>query len=124
MQKINSDVSLEDVGRVKNALDPIDPQDLVTKAWALANLTSDVESNVWQEVTYSGDVASYITYYNSATFITANRTARNDLTYTGDNLTQEVLKIYASDGTTILKTYTWTHTYSSDDYVSSSMVIT
>jgi len=111
MQKINSDVSLEDVGRVKNS-------------WALANLTSDVESNVWQEVTYSGDVASYITYYNSATFITANRTARNDLTYTGDNLTQEVLKIYASDGTTILKTYTWTHTYSSDDYVSSSMVIT
>lgn len=37
MKLINVDVSLEDVGRIKNALDPVDAQDLVTKAWALAN---------------------------------------------------------------------------------------
>lgn len=37
MKLISTDVSLEDVGRVKNSLDPIDAQDLVTKAWALAN---------------------------------------------------------------------------------------
>ena len=78
----------------------------------------------WQEVTYAGDVPSYVTYYNSATFITANRIYRTDFTYTGDLLTSEVTKKYASDGTTILYTYTWTHTYSGDDYTSSSMVIT
>lgn len=39
MKLINVDVSLEDVGRIKNALDPVDAQDLVTKAWALANIS-------------------------------------------------------------------------------------
>lgn len=124
MKSVNTDVSLEDVGRVKNSLDPVDPQDLVTKAWVLANVATVAESNIWQQVTYSSGSVSFITYYSSASFITVNRTARNDLTYTGDDLTQEVLKIYDADGTTILKTYTWIHTYSAGDYVSSSMVIT
>lgn len=82
------------------------------------------EVDVWQEVTYSSGIPSYLTYYSSSTFITANRTARNDFSYTGDLLTSEVLKSYDTDGTTILTTYTWTHTYSGDDYISSSMVIT
>lgn len=40
MKIINIDVSLEDVGRVKNSLDPIDDQDLTTKSWVLANSAS------------------------------------------------------------------------------------
>lgn len=40
MKQVLTDISLEDVGRVKNALDPIDNQDLVTKAWFLANLSA------------------------------------------------------------------------------------
>lgn len=37
MKLVNVDVSLEDVARVKNALDPIDPQDYVTLSYMLAN---------------------------------------------------------------------------------------
>jgi hypothetical protein len=40
MIPFNTDISLEDVGRVKNSLDPLDPQDLVTKSWFLANISS------------------------------------------------------------------------------------
>lgn len=40
MIPFNVDISLEDVGRVKNSLDPIDLQDLVTKAWFLANAST------------------------------------------------------------------------------------
>ncbi len=37
MKEIVVDLSLEGVARVKNALDPIDPQDYVTLAYMIAN---------------------------------------------------------------------------------------
>jgi len=77
-----------------------------------------------QKVTYSSGDVSNIEFFNSASFITANRVARYDFTYTGTNLTSEVLRIYDTDGSTILRTYTWTHAYVSDDYDQSGLVIT
>jgi hypothetical protein len=37
MKPVVVDLSLEDVARIKNALDPIDPQDYVTKSFGDAN---------------------------------------------------------------------------------------
>lgn len=79
---------------------------------------------LFQEVTYSGDNPTAISFYNSASFIVANRVARYDFTYSGDNLTVEDLKVYDTDGSTILKTYTWTHSYTVDTYNSSGLVLT
>lgn len=80
--------------------------------------------SLYQNITYSGSNPSVLEFFNSASFITANRVARYDLTYTSDNLTTESLKIYDTDGSTVLRTYTWTHTYSGSDYQSSALVIT
>jgi hypothetical protein len=80
--------------------------------------------NLYQSVTYTNDTVSYIEFYNSNTFITANRVARIDCTYTGDNLTSEALKIYDSDGTTVLRSYTWTHVYTSNIFQNTGLLIT
>lgn len=77
-----------------------------------------------QKVTYASNLPTIVEFFNSNSFITANRVARYDFTYTGDLLTSEVLKIYDNDGSTILRTYTWTHSYSGVDYDSSGLVIT
>lgn len=80
--------------------------------------------DLYQSITYSSGIPTAVDFYNSNSFINANRVARIDLTYTGDNLTSEVLRIYDTDGTTVLRTYTWTHTYSGSDLTSSGLVIT
>lgn len=80
--------------------------------------------DLYQNVTYSSGDASNIEFFNNASFITANRVARYDFTYSSGNLTSEVLRIYDTDGSTVLRTYTWTHTYSSGDFVSSGVIIT
>lgn len=80
--------------------------------------------DLYHNVTYSSGDVSNIEFFNSATFITANRVARYDFTYTSGNITSEVLRIYDTDGTTVLRTYTWAHTYSSGDFVSSGVIIT
>jgi len=78
----------------------------------------------YQSITYSGGLPSVVEYFNSATFIPANRAARHELTFTSLLLTSEVLKVYDSDGVTIIKTYTWTHVYSGSDLQSSGLVVT
>jgi hypothetical protein len=88
---------------------------------------TDVINNVgprYQNLTYSSGVPTVVEFHSATPFATANRVARNDLTYTGDLLTSEALKVYDTDGTTVLKTYTWTHTYSGVDLQSSALVIT
>jgi len=80
--------------------------------------------DLYQNVTYTGLNPTVIEFFNSASFVNANRVARYDLSYTGVNLTSEVLKIYDTDGTTVLRTYTWTHTYSGINFQSSALVIT
>jgi len=79
---------------------------------------------LYQNATYSGTNLSALAFYNSSSFITANRIAQYDFTYSGGSLTIEVLKIYDLDGLTILRTYTWTHTYVSGLYQSSELLIT
>jgi hypothetical protein len=73
--------------------------------------------------TYSagGDITSYETF-NGINQTVANRLARNDLTYTGDKITKEVIKIYdTGDGTTVLRTITIDHTYTDDDLTKSEI---
>lgn len=75
--------------------------------------------------TFSGDDVTNIEYFSSATQITANRTARVDITYSGDDPTTEAWKIYdTADGTTVLRTLTVTHTWSGDDLTNSVLVTT
>lgn len=108
---------------------------LATKGVAFENLDTflidkvgrsivELFPSLYQQVTYVTNDPTIVEFFNSSSFITANRVARYDLSYTSFNLTSEVLKIYDTDGSTILRTYTWTHTYSSNDYVSSGLVIT
>ncbi len=81
--------------------------------------------NLYQSASYNVDkTVNYVELYNSNNFITANRIARYDVSY-NVNLTpsSETLKIYDTDGTTILRTFTTTYTYSGVDLVSSSEVI-
>ena len=80
--------------------------------------------DLYQKVTYSSGDVSVVEFFNNASFVTANRVARYDLTYTSGNLTSEVLRIYDTDGSTILRTYTWTHSYVSGDFDQSTVVIT
>lgn len=42
MIRINDDISLEDVSRIKNILDPVDPQDAATKSWVLSNSSGSI----------------------------------------------------------------------------------
>lgn len=80
--------------------------------------------DLYQSMTYSSGDLTSIDYYNSSSFITANRIARHELSYTAHNCTGEVLYIYDTDGTTVLRTYTWVHTYAGNDLSSSSLIIT
>lgn len=115
----------------------IDPNEdyLATKGIAFENLDtflvdkigrSIVEKfpDLYQNITYSGNDPTVLEFFNSSSFITANRVARFDFTYTANNLTSEVLVIYDTNGTTVLRTYTWTHTYTSNNLTSSGLVIT
>lgn len=77
----------------------------------------------WQNVTYSGGIITAVEYFNNASFISANRIARHELSYTSYNLTGEILYIYDTNGTSVLRTYTWIHVYSNNDLASSSVVI-
>ena len=78
---------------------------------------------LYHKITYSSGNVATVAFYNSNSFVNANRVAQYDMTYTGNNLTSEALKIYDSDGISILRTYTWTHTYVGDDFDSTGLVI-
>lgn len=80
--------------------------------------------DLYQNITYAGSNPTVVEFFNSASFITTNRVARYDLTYTSNKLTGEVLVIYDTNGSTVLRTYTWAHTYSGSNLQSSSLVIT
>ncbi len=66
--------------------------------------------------TYTSNNLTAFEVFNGFTQTTINRIMRGDFTYTSNNLTQEVWKIYdTSDGTTVLKTITINHTYVAND---------
>lgn len=114
-----------------------DPQEdyLAAKGLAFENLDTflidkvgraivELFPSLYQNVTYTSGLPAAIDFYNSSIFISANRVARYDLIFTGDLLTSETLKIYSADGVAVLRTYTWTHTYSGDLFQSSGVEIT
>ena len=67
-----------------------------------------------------------VEFFSSATQIQANRTMRVDVTYSGAlDPTSEAWKMYdIADGTTILKTVTFTHTWVSGDLTKSVTTVT
>jgi hypothetical protein len=77
-----------------------------------------------QKYTYSGNNLTVIEQYNSVTQITANRITRTDITYFGNNPTTEVTVVYDTDGTTVLRTTTWTYTFTGNNLTFAQMVIT
>ncbi len=81
----------------------------------VGGIIKDLTPNYSHRPGYSGGSLSYLEIYNGQTQTTVNRLLRIDLTYTGDDLTTESWKIYdTSDGATVLKTITFTHTYLSN----------
>lgn len=78
------------------------------------------------KVTYlaNGEI-DVVEYYNSDTQINANRIYKTTITYDGSlNPTTETTLIYDTDGTTTLKTYTLTYSYSGVDLSTGTMNIT
>jgi hypothetical protein len=71
----------------------------------------------------NGDV-NYVEVFNSPTQIDANRIGRYDLAYNANlDPTSETLKIYDVDGTSILRTYTHTYTYTGFDITSTGVTL-
>lgn len=91
----------------------------------IGGVITEIMPTYTEVVTYlaNGDV-NYIEFFNGTTQTTINRIARVDITYSGNNPTQENWRIYAtSDGTTVLKTFTVTNSFSGNDLTSSQQVI-
>lgn len=67
------------------------------------------------------DELTFLEYFAGPVQTTPNRICRGDFTYVDDNLTSEVWRIYdRSDGTTVLRTITYTHTYDANDLLTNS----
>ena len=67
----------------------------------------------------------YVEYFEGPTQTIANRRVRIDVTYAGINPTEEEWTIFdESDGTSILRTFTVNHTYSSNSLTNSVLVTT
>lgn len=96
--------SVQQIGRTLGAITP----NSTTKLTYLAN----------------GDL-NFIEWFNSATQIVANRTARASYVYNLDlNPTTETLVIYDVDGATILRTFTWVFTYTGLELTSYTRSVT
>lgn len=73
-----------------------------------------------QAPTYLGNgEVDYIEFFRTSSQITSNRAYRIDITYDGSlNPTSEVWKLYDTDGTTILKTVTFTNAFTGVNFTS------
>lgn len=70
----------------------------------------------------NGEV-DYVEFFKNATQTTGNRIAKATFTYDGNlNPTSEIILVYDADGTTVLKTMTFTHTFISGDYDKTTQV--
>lgn len=65
-------------------------------------------------ITYTSDQITSASFFNSATQIDANRIAKVDVTYSSGDPSTETWLIYDTDGTTVLRTITYTYTVSSN----------
>lgn len=80
--------------------------------------------NLSQKPTFSGIDLTNVEFFEGATQTEPNRRMRVDITYSSNNPTSEVWKLYDTDGTTILKTVTFTNTWSGFDLTSQTMATT
>jgi hypothetical protein len=70
----------------------------------------------------NGEV-NFIEYFKSATQTTGNRIAKVTFTYDASlNPTTETLQLFDTDGTTVLKTVTYTHTFVSSEFTKTTQV--
>jgi hypothetical protein len=90
-------------------------------SWGLVHSLSSSEMH--QTTSYTGDVVTAVEFFKAAEKTQSDRVARYDFTYTGDDLTEESIKYYDSNGTSVLITFTWTHTYTNNKLQSSSVVV-
>lgn len=77
-----------------------------------------------QKITYSGTDISFVEFFETSSQITANRRAKVTITYTSGNPSSEQWLIYDTDGTTVLRTVTYTYTLTSGDITSMSEATT
>lgn len=71
----------------------------------------------------SGNITA-VEFFTTLSQVTGNRKARVDITYTDGNPTSEVWVYYDSDGTTIKRTITLTHTWSSSSLTKTEEAVT
>lgn len=79
----------------------------------------------YEKATYlaNGEI-DYIEFFNSNTFITANRVAKISFTYDVNiDPTAEVVALYDTNGSTILRTITWSHIFSGGDLTQSDFIV-
>lgn len=85
-----------------------------------------LESNSSQLPAYnSNGTISTVSYYNSTSSqITANRVALVTISYSGFFPTTEVLQIFDTDGTTVLRTLTYTYTFTNVQLTNTTVAYT
>lgn len=77
-----------------------------------------------EKATYLGNQElDYVEIFNSPSQVTENRRAKIQLAYSSDNVSSEVVSLYDTNGTTVLKTITLTHSYTGTDYNTTTTVI-
>jgi hypothetical protein len=91
----------------------------------IGRMISGQMPDTWQQATYlaNGDL-DYLEFFNSSSFITANRIAKLTLAYTSFNPTSATAVIYDTDGTTVLRTVTDTFTITSNVFQSVKTAVT
>ena len=77
-----------------------------------------------EKATYLGNgEVDFVEFFSNPSQVVANRVAKVTFTYDGNlNPTGEVLLLYDTDGTTVLKTVTFTHTFTGTDYTNTTQV--
>jgi hypothetical protein len=65
--------------------------------------------------TFSGDLLTVLEFYNSLSQINANRIAKSEYTYSGEQVITQVNTYYQTDGVTVHATETISFTYTGDE---------
>ena len=65
--------------------------------------------------TFTGDLLTSLEFYNSLTQVNANRIAKSDYTYSGDQVSTQVNTYYDTDGVTVHSTENIAYTYTGDE---------
>lgn len=84
----------------------------------IADITEDYVVNLEYDLSDTSQVNAVEWVRNSVRFM------RVDFTRTSGNVTEQELKIYDTDGTTVLRTRTYTYSYSGNNLTSVSRVET